>query len=118
MELRKNEEDLQEARNLALHAQSRGGKWYVDSECSKHMTGNRYNFLKLKEDKGGNFYFGDNESTKILGNGIISLGNKKTKAENVLFVENMKDTCKLKKREDEIEALYGDTKCNLELDDN
>ena len=54
------------------------------------MTGNKENFLKFIEEKGGNVYFGDNGSANILGKGMVSLGDKRTKAENVLQVENMK----------------------------
>ena len=61
--------------------------WYVDSGCSKHMTGNKDKFQILKKQK-DRVTFGDNASGNILGKGIVSLG--KAKAKNVLLVENLK----------------------------
>ena len=64
--------------------------WYIDSEFSKHMTLNKENFFNFREEMGGNACFGDIESAKIIGKGMVSLGNRKTKENNVLLVENMK----------------------------
>jgi hypothetical protein len=52
------------------------------------MTGYQIKFLKL--NKKGKVTFGDNMSAKILGKGTVNLGNNKTKAEDVLLVENLK----------------------------
>jgi hypothetical protein len=68
---------------IALKSQYKEDLWYVDSGCSKHMTGNKDKFLNLKKQK-GKFTFGDNASSNILGKGTVSLG--KDKAKNVLFV--------------------------------
>jgi hypothetical protein len=54
------------------------------------MTGDQSKFLKLNEKGKGKVTFGDNMSAKILGKGNVRLGNNKTKAEDVLLVENIK----------------------------
>jgi hypothetical protein len=63
---------------------------YVNSGCSKHMTGDRDKFLRLKRKEKGSVTFGDNVFSKILGKGTVSLGNNKVKTKNVLLVENLK----------------------------
>ena len=72
---------------IALKVQENEDLWYVDSGCSKHMTGNKDKFESLKKQK-GKVTFGDNASGNILGKGTVSLG--KDKAKNVLLVENLK----------------------------
>ena len=42
----------EEACFIALKAQDKGDLWYVDSGCSKHMTGDRDKFLNLEKQKG------------------------------------------------------------------
>jgi hypothetical protein len=54
------------------------------------MTGDQSNFLKLNKKGKGELTFGNNMSTLILGKGTVCLGNNKTKAEDVLLVENLK----------------------------
>jgi hypothetical protein len=54
------------------------------------MTGYQVKFLKLNKKGIGKVTFGDNMSTKILGKCTFSLGNNKTKAKDVLLVENLK----------------------------
>jgi hypothetical protein len=76
--------------NVALYERNQGCQWYIDSGCSKHMTGDQSKFLKLNKKGKGKVTFGDNMSAKILGKGTVSLGNNKTKAEDVLLVENIK----------------------------
>jgi hypothetical protein len=76
--------------NVALYERNQGCQWYIVSGCSKHMTEDQSKFLKLNKKGKGKVTFGDNMSAKILGKGIVSLGNNKTKAEDVLLVENIK----------------------------
>ena len=47
------------------------GLWYLDSGCSKHMTGDASKFLWIKPSKGGNVVFGDNNKGKIIGIGSV-----------------------------------------------
>ncbi|XP_069150821.1 uncharacterized protein [Solanum lycopersicum] len=50
--------------------------WYMDSGCSKHMTGDIKNFLSLKTLQGGGVSFGDGKKGYILGFGKVGrLGN-------------------------------------------
>jgi transposase InsO family protein len=72
---------------IALKTQDEKDLWYVDSGCSKHMTGNKEKFLDLKKQK-GKVTFGDNASSNILGKGTVSMG--KDKARNVLLVDKLK----------------------------
>ena len=60
--------------------------WYLDSGCSRHMTGNRSLFKVFKSKKGGNFTFGDGSKSQIKGKRIISLPGLPDIA-NVLYVE-------------------------------
>ncbi|GJY96776.1 copia protein [Tanacetum coccineum] len=46
-------------------------QWLKDSECSKHMTGNRKLFSTYKAYNGGNVIFGSNHRGNIIGKGKI-----------------------------------------------
>nr|XP_010319962.1 uncharacterized protein LOC104647085 [Solanum lycopersicum] len=60
-------------------------QWYLDSACSKHMSGDKRSFLSLKNIKGGNVAFGNGKSGEIQGIGKV--GSKDTHAiENVYYV--------------------------------
>jgi hypothetical protein len=54
------------------------------------MIGDKGRFLTLIKERDGSFSFGNDDSTKIIGKGIVRIGNKNTKEENVLLVEDMK----------------------------
>ena len=41
--------------------------WYIDSGCSKHMTGDKSNILSPSESKSGNVTFGNDALKKIKG---------------------------------------------------
>ena len=75
---------------LVLSAQRQKNPWYIDSGCSKHMTGDKSKFLTLSESKSGNVTFGNDAPGKIKGKGMVSLSNGKGKAQDVLFVEGLK----------------------------
>jgi len=51
----------------------RGGNqlWYVDSGCSRHMTGDRSNFLSLTAFDGGSVAFQNGKSETIVDIGKI-----------------------------------------------
>ncbi|XP_074298014.1 uncharacterized protein LOC141628816 [Silene latifolia] len=54
------------------HGYMRGGsRWYLDSGCSRHMTGNRNQFLSLSAYDGGNVTFGDNKKGEVIGIGKV-----------------------------------------------
>jgi hypothetical protein len=75
---------------LVLSAQRKNNPWYIDSGCSKHMTGDKSNFLSLSERKSGNVTFGNDAPGRIKGKGMVSLSNVKAKAQYVLFVDGLK----------------------------
>ena len=47
--------------------------WYLDSGCSRHMTGDCTLFKNFESKKGCNVTFGDGRKSQIKGKGIISL---------------------------------------------
>ncbi|KAH9716423.1 hypothetical protein KPL71_021459 [Citrus sinensis] len=94
-----DEEGSQEVSNLALMiigvdddlnegSKKKKNKWYLDSGCSRHMTGNYAWFSSFtKIENGGDVSFGDNSKGKILG--IRNVGKvSSTLIENILFVGN------------------------------
>ncbi|KAH9648505.1 hypothetical protein KPL70_025607 [Citrus sinensis] len=80
-----DEDDQQEMTNLALMAvgeescdeldeglKKKKNKWYLDSGCSRHMTGNYSWFSSFtKIENGGDVSFGDNSKGKIIGIGNV-----------------------------------------------
>ena len=46
-------------------------KWYLDSGCSRHMTGNKSWFKNLKPKDGGIVKFANGVKSRILGIGNI-----------------------------------------------
>ena len=63
--------------------------WYLDSGCSRHMTGDRSLFKVFESKKGGNVTFGDGSKLQIKGKRIISLPRLSDIA-NVLYVEDLR----------------------------
>ena len=63
--------------------------WYLDSGCSRHMTGNQSFFKVFESKKGGNVTFGDGSKSQIKGKEIISLPGLSDIA-NVLYVEGLR----------------------------
>ena len=61
--------------------------WYIDSGCSRHMTGDEKTFITLTRKKGGKVSFGDNQKGRIIGHGTI--GSEIT-IEDVSLVEGLK----------------------------
>jgi hypothetical protein len=54
------------------------------------MRGDKNKFLTLRKERDGSISFENDDSAKIIGKGTVRIGNKNTKAENVLLVEDMK----------------------------
>ncbi|CAM8966101.1 unnamed protein product [Rhodiola kirilowii] len=49
-------------------------KWYFDSGCSRHMTGNSEFLTNIEECKGSsNVTFGDGVESKVIGKGILNV---------------------------------------------
>ncbi|RVX10821.1 Retrovirus-related Pol polyprotein from transposon RE1 [Vitis vinifera] len=49
---------------------SKEDKWFLDSGCSRHMTGDKSKFAFLTKRKGGYVTFGDNAKGRIIGQGL------------------------------------------------
>nr|XP_018626241.1 uncharacterized protein LOC104095978 [Nicotiana tomentosiformis] len=54
---------------------SRKGKWYLDSACSSHMTGDKNMFKEVTKINGGSVKFGDDSRGIIVGTGTIPFNN-------------------------------------------
>ena len=76
--------------DLALIAQDQQSQWYMDSGCSKHMTGDRSKFVTFDEKKSGNVTFDNDKAGKIKGKGLVSMDNGRGKAHDILFVDGPK----------------------------
>jgi len=64
-------------------------QWYLDSGCSKHMTGDKSKFLSLSFKQEGHVTYVNNNKGRILGKG--SIGDKDILViHDVLYVEGLK----------------------------
>jgi hypothetical protein len=88
--IKKQNQYINEECTLAPQAKQNKRGWYVDSGCSKHMTGDRDRFLTLRKERDGSVSFRNDDSTKIIGKDRVRIENKNTKDENVLLVEDIK----------------------------
>ncbi|KAA3473878.1 zinc finger CCHC-type and RNA-binding motif-containing protein 1-like [Gossypium australe] len=68
---------------------SKKNSWYLDSGCSRHMTGDKSHFMELMPKNGGEVTFGDNSKGLIEGIGSIGI-NSSTLIKNVLYVNGLK----------------------------
>nr|QCQ81934.1 hypothetical protein [Ammopiptanthus mongolicus] len=74
---------------MCLQGKRKSEKWYLDSGCSRHMTGNKSMFLSLRAKEGGSVTFRDNFQGKIVGIGKIGKHSLPS-IDNVLLVEGLK----------------------------
>jgi hypothetical protein len=63
--------------------------WYLDSGCSKHMTGDKTLLKEVQMGKGGRITYGDGSQSKVIGKGIIDILGLETSQE-ALYVEGLK----------------------------
>ena len=56
---------------MCLKSTRTKNEWYLDSGCSRHMTGDKEQFYKLNAKDRGHVTFGDNAKGKIVGIGEI-----------------------------------------------
>src|ERR1044072_7979031 len=73
---------------ISLTAPLKHQSWYLDSGCSRHMTGERHLFQRLELKAGGVVGFGGNQKGKIIGSGTIGYG-KSSYIKNVLLLEGL-----------------------------
>ncbi|KAA0026307.1 integrase [Cucumis melo var. makuwa] len=66
--------------------------WYLDSDCSNHMTGNRSIFVTLDESFQSEVKTGDNTKLQVKGQGDILMKTKKgtKRVTNVFYVSGLK----------------------------
>ena len=69
--IRKQDQYSNEECIVALQAKQKKHGWYVDSGCSKHMTGDRDKFLTLRKERDGSVSFGNDDSSKIITKCIV-----------------------------------------------
>jgi len=68
---------------------ARDSLWYLDSGCSRHMTGERSKLTDFVSKEGGCATFGDNNKGRIMGKGNV--GNQhRIQIKNVLHVNRLK----------------------------
>jgi hypothetical protein len=63
--------------------------WYLDSGCSKHMTGDKTILKEVHMGKGGRITYGDGSQSKVIGKGINDILGLETSQE-ALYVEGLK----------------------------
>eukprot|EP00253_Pinus_taeda_P029829 PITA_29829 len=86
---RRKESQLERC-GIALYAEGQENEWYINSGCSKHMTGDKeklHSYNALEKEK--NVSFGNYTPAIIKGKGSIFL-NEKIKAGNVMYVDGLK----------------------------
>eukprot|EP00253_Pinus_taeda_P001904 PITA_01904 len=75
---------------IAFYAEGQENLWYIDSGCSKHMTGDKEKLEPYSAlEKGKKVSFGNDTPATIKGKGIAQL-KEKVKAGNVLYVDGLK----------------------------
>jgi len=52
---------------IGLRVKEEHKSWYLDSGCSRHMTGEKSMFLTLKMKEGGTMEFGGNQTGMVTG---------------------------------------------------
>eukprot|EP00253_Pinus_taeda_P015448 PITA_15448 len=75
---------------IAFYAEGQENLWYIDSGCSKHMTGDKEKLESYSAlEKGKKVSFGNDTPATIKGKGIAQL-KENVKAGNVLYVDGLK----------------------------
>ena len=73
-----------------MYEEGQENQWYIDSGCSKHMTGDKNKLLSYNAlEKEKNFTFGNDSPTIIKGKGFVFI-KEKVKASNVMYVDGLK----------------------------
>jgi hypothetical protein len=69
--IRKQDQYSNEECTVSLQAKQKKHNWYVDSGCSKHMTGDRDKFLTLRKEINGSVSLENDNQAKIIGEGTV-----------------------------------------------
>ncbi|RVX02284.1 hypothetical protein CK203_028373 [Vitis vinifera] len=85
------EENEKEVANMCFMAidELDEDKWFLDSGCSRQMTGDEFKFGFLTKRNGGYVTFGDNAKGRIIGQGNIG-NDTSSLIESVLLVDGLK----------------------------
>jgi len=81
------ESDFEDENEICLRAKKKQKSWYLDSDCSRHITGEKSMFITLIMKEGGNVKFGGNQAGKIISTGTI--GNSSISINNVWLVDGL-----------------------------
>ncbi|KAE8665793.1 C-terminal binding protein AN [Hibiscus syriacus] len=68
-------ENSKEKEHCYKARETNSNSWYLDSGCSRHMTGDKSRFIELNAKNGGEVTFGDNSKCHIEGIDIIGIIN-------------------------------------------
>ena len=75
---------------ISLYAEGQENQWYIDNECSKHMTGDKEKLQSYSAlEKERKVSFGNDTPSLIKGKGSVLL-KEKFKAGNVMYVDGLK----------------------------
>ncbi|WP_287256536.1 hypothetical protein, partial [Stenotrophomonas sp.] len=75
---------------IAFYAEGQENLWYIDSGCSKHMTGDKEKLESYSAlEKGKKVSFGNDTPATIKGKGTAQL-KERVKAGNVLYVDGLR----------------------------
>ena len=75
---------------IELFAEDEENQWYIDSGCSRHMTGDKTKLLAYSAlEKEKNVTFGNDTPAVIKGKGSVFL-KEKVKANEVMYVDGLK----------------------------
>ena len=74
---------------MCLAAEGKKRTWYLDSGCSRHMTGDKKAFITLRMKEGGMVTFEDDGKGHIIEIGKIQI-IPQTCLENVLYILGLK----------------------------
>ncbi|RVW63018.1 hypothetical protein CK203_062906 [Vitis vinifera] len=89
---KENEKEVANMCFMAIDELDEGSKkdnWFLDSGCSRHVTGDEFNFVFLTKKNGGYVTFGDNAKGRIIGQGNIGNGTSSL-IDSVLLVDGLK----------------------------
>ena len=74
---------------VCLAANKHKRRWYLDSGCSRYMTGDTDQFFTLERKEGGVVTFGNNDKGNIIGTSKIKI-TPSTFIDHILLVDNLK----------------------------
>jgi hypothetical protein len=88
--------------------------WYLDSACSKHMTGDRALLKDIQMGRGGRITFGDGSQAKVIGNGQIDIPGIEV-SQKALYVEGLKPNLLNISQlcDDDLVVQFSKNECNI-----